>query len=43
VVSFPRIESIIEEVLRLGVKKVGPSHCTGDEAKEILKGQYGYH
>jgi len=41
--SFPRIESIIKEVLRLGVKKVGPCHCTGDEAKEIFKGQYGSH
>jgi len=35
------IESIVDEFKKLGVEKVGPTHCTGYEAKEIFRNKYG--
>lgn len=32
-----QIEKIIEEIKALGVKKIGPTHCTGDSAIEMFK------
>ena len=34
------IELIVSEFKKMGVKKVGPTHCTGKEAEEIFKNQY---
>jgi 7,8-dihydropterin-6-yl-methyl-4-(beta-D-ribofuranosyl)aminobenzene 5'-phosphate synthase len=36
-----RIERIIAEFKDLGVRKVGATHCTGDEAIEMFKKAYG--
>ena len=35
------IESIAKELQEMGVEKIGPTHCTGDEGKYILKKHYG--
>ncbi len=35
------IDKIISEFKEAGITKVGPSHCTGDKAVRIFKGQYG--
>ncbi len=35
------VESIIAELRRLQVEKMAPSHCTGDEAVELLRQAYG--
>jgi 7,8-dihydropterin-6-yl-methyl-4-(beta-D-ribofuranosyl)aminobenzene 5'-phosphate synthase len=35
------IELIVSEFKKMGIKKVGPTHCTGKEAEEIFKDQYG--
>jgi 7,8-dihydropterin-6-yl-methyl-4-(beta-D-ribofuranosyl)aminobenzene 5'-phosphate synthase len=35
------IDKIISEFKEVGVTKAGPSHCTGDKAVRIFKGQYG--
>lgn len=34
------INLIVDEFKRLGVKKVGPSHCSGKEAEEIFRSNY---
>ena len=34
------VEFIVNQFKKLGVRKVGPTHCTGDEAKEIFKNKY---
>jgi 7,8-dihydropterin-6-yl-methyl-4-(beta-D-ribofuranosyl)aminobenzene 5'-phosphate synthase len=34
------VELIVEEFKGLGVKKVGPTHCTGYEAQMIFKKAY---
>jgi len=34
------IELIIEDFNKIGVKKVGPTHCSGREAEEIFKNKY---
>lgn len=35
------ISLIVEEFRKLKVKKVGPTHCTGKEAEQIFRSQYG--
>ncbi len=35
------VQTIIKQLLELGVTKVGPSHCTGDRAIELFKKAYG--
>lgn len=35
------IKMIVDEFKRLGVKKVGPSHCAGQAAMRIFKEKYG--
>jgi len=35
------VNVIVDEFEELGVKKAGPSHCTGDEASEIFRERYG--
>ena len=35
-----KINGIIEDFQRLGLEKVAPCHCTGDLARELLKGAY---
>jgi 7,8-dihydropterin-6-yl-methyl-4-(beta-D-ribofuranosyl)aminobenzene 5'-phosphate synthase len=32
---------VVEEFRKLGVKKVAPSHCTGDEVREAFRREYG--
>lgn len=39
-VSEAKLESIIKEFKRLGVKKVAPSHCSGDSFRELSKREY---
>ncbi|KPK89821.1 MAG: hypothetical protein AMJ88_17060 [Anaerolineae bacterium SM23_ 63] len=39
--SRSQIESIIEDFRSLGVKKVGPSHCTGEVAISMFADEYG--
>ncbi|MCK4294851.1 MAG: MBL fold metallo-hydrolase [Planctomycetes bacterium] len=39
--SEPEIKNIIKEFKRFGVKKVGPTHCTGDTAIGLFKQAYG--
>jgi 7,8-dihydropterin-6-yl-methyl-4-(beta-D-ribofuranosyl)aminobenzene 5'-phosphate synthase len=39
--SGPEVQEIIAEFRRLGVRKVGPTHCTGDEAIAAFAGAYG--
>ena len=41
--STPRgiVRRIAEELKQLGVEKIGPSHCTGEEAREIFKEVFG--
>ena len=34
------IEFIVSEFKKMGIKKVGPTHCSGDEAREIFKKIY---
>jgi len=34
------IELIVSEFKKMGIKKVGPTHCTGKLAEEIFKNQY---
>jgi len=36
-----QIESIIKEIKELGVKKIGPTHCTGDTAIAMFKKAWG--
>jgi 7,8-dihydropterin-6-yl-methyl-4-(beta-D-ribofuranosyl)aminobenzene 5'-phosphate synthase len=35
------IRKIIHSFRKLGVQKVGPCHCTGEEAKELFSREYG--
>lgn len=35
-----QVGKIITNLKTMGVKKVGPSHCTGDKAKRMFKGKY---
>lgn len=37
----PEIKEIIRSFKELLVKKVGPSHCSGEEARELFKEAYG--
>lgn len=37
----PYIKTIIREFRRFGVKKVGPCHCSGDEARRLFEEEYG--
>ncbi|MCD6382764.1 MAG: MBL fold metallo-hydrolase [Candidatus Hydrothermae bacterium] len=41
--STPRgiVRRIAEELKQLGVEKIGPSHCTGEEAREIFREVFG--
>jgi 7,8-dihydropterin-6-yl-methyl-4-(beta-D-ribofuranosyl)aminobenzene 5'-phosphate synthase len=39
--SEGRIKEIVAEFRRLGVKKVAPSHCTGDNAIRLFREVYG--
>ncbi|MDD5454142.1 MAG: MBL fold metallo-hydrolase [Candidatus Ratteibacteria bacterium] len=39
--SEREVEYIAENIKELGVKKVGPTHCTGEEAIEIFKEKFG--
>jgi 7,8-dihydropterin-6-yl-methyl-4-(beta-D-ribofuranosyl)aminobenzene 5'-phosphate synthase len=34
------IEYVLSELKKQGVKNIGPSHCTGFEAKNLLRGHY---
>jgi 7,8-dihydropterin-6-yl-methyl-4-(beta-D-ribofuranosyl)aminobenzene 5'-phosphate synthase len=40
-VSQARVEEVISEFQRLGVEKVAPSHCTGDNAIRLFREAYG--
>ena len=35
-----RLEHIVREFRRLGVRRVGPCHCTGEKACELFKKEY---
>ena len=35
------LKLIVDKFKEMGVKRVGPSHCTGSEATEIFKAEYG--
>jgi len=39
--SRARLDAIVAEFRRLGVEKVAPCHCTGDEAREVFRAAYG--
>ena len=39
--SDVELEQIISEFKKLGVKKAGPTHCTGDRAIQMFKQAYG--
>jgi 7,8-dihydropterin-6-yl-methyl-4-(beta-D-ribofuranosyl)aminobenzene 5'-phosphate synthase len=39
--SGPQVEEIIAEFRRLGVRKVGPAHCTGERAIAMFAAAYG--
>lgn len=39
--SEHELKGIIDEFKKLGVKKVGPTHCTGDRAIQFFKQAYG--
>ena len=34
------INIIVDEFKKMGVKKAGPCHCSGDEAEEIFRDRY---
>lgn len=36
-----QVERVIDELKRLGVQRVGPSHCTGEAAVEMFKRAWG--
>jgi 7,8-dihydropterin-6-yl-methyl-4-(beta-D-ribofuranosyl)aminobenzene 5'-phosphate synthase len=38
--SDSQVQRIIQQLRDLGVRKVGPSHCTGDRAIELFKQEY---
>ena len=35
------IESVVEALLDMEVERVGPTHCTGDEARMLFKEKFG--
>jgi 7,8-dihydropterin-6-yl-methyl-4-(beta-D-ribofuranosyl)aminobenzene 5'-phosphate synthase len=39
--SIANIESIIENLVALGVEKVAPCHCSGDQARTLFKERFG--
>jgi 7,8-dihydropterin-6-yl-methyl-4-(beta-D-ribofuranosyl)aminobenzene 5'-phosphate synthase len=39
--STSELEALIVEFRRLGVKKVAPCHCTGDQAIQMFSDEYG--
>jgi len=39
--STSQIESVIEEFRQLGVRKVAPCHCSGDETRRLFRQEYG--
>ena len=39
--SDKTIDRIVEDFKKLGVRRVGPSHCTGDSARERFAAKYG--
>jgi 7,8-dihydropterin-6-yl-methyl-4-(beta-D-ribofuranosyl)aminobenzene 5'-phosphate synthase len=39
--SETELKQIISEFRKLGVKKTGPTHCTGDRAIQMFKEAYG--
>ncbi|MDY6862589.1 MAG: MBL fold metallo-hydrolase [Thermodesulfobacteriota bacterium] len=39
--SPSKIKSIIDDFLRLGVKRIAPCHCTGEKAMALFKKYYG--
>jgi 7,8-dihydropterin-6-yl-methyl-4-(beta-D-ribofuranosyl)aminobenzene 5'-phosphate synthase len=39
--SRKEIEGILSEFRRLGVRKVAPCHCTGDQAIRMFRQEYG--
>jgi len=39
--SIGEVESIVEKMGKLEVEKVGPTHCTGEEAIQVFKEQFG--
>ena len=40
-VSSVQIESIISSFIQLGVEKVAPCHCSGDETRRLFEESYG--
>lgn len=41
--SKMKIKKIIADFKRLGVKQVGPCHCSGDRARSLFREAYGEH
>jgi len=39
--ATPQIESVIEGFRQLGVRKVAPCHCSGDETRKLFREEYG--
>jgi len=39
--SVGKVESVIAELRRLGVQKVAPCHCTGEQALGLFKAEFG--
>ena len=39
--SDSKLKEIINSFRKLGVKKVGPCHCSGDRCRELFKEEYG--
>jgi 7,8-dihydropterin-6-yl-methyl-4-(beta-D-ribofuranosyl)aminobenzene 5'-phosphate synthase len=39
--SKAEVKNISDELKKLGVKKIAPSHCTGDEAINIFRKEWG--
>jgi 7,8-dihydropterin-6-yl-methyl-4-(beta-D-ribofuranosyl)aminobenzene 5'-phosphate synthase len=39
--ATPQIESVIESFRQLGVEKVAPCHCSGDETRKLFREEYG--
>ncbi|MFQ5952987.1 MAG: MBL fold metallo-hydrolase [Candidatus Omnitrophota bacterium] len=37
----PRIESVVKDLKKLEVEKVGPSHCTGEHAIDLFRQNWG--
>ncbi|MFQ5952011.1 MAG: MBL fold metallo-hydrolase [Candidatus Omnitrophota bacterium] len=36
-----KVDRLISDFREMGVKKIGPAHCSGDMAIRVIKGQYG--